>query len=105
MGGPAVVCVWIEAEKEHRSDLNVVLACPILGVSRSEFYAWRARLNGPPPPRQHQNRKLLGEIRRAHTGFPAYGFPRVCHELRHRGRMVGVNRVVRLIRENGIRAC
>lgn len=100
-----MIYAWIHAEKERNPDLSLVTACRILGVSRSGFYAWRIRLGGPPSSRQHENLLLLEEIRSIHHEFPAYGSPRVCHELRHRGRTVGVHRVARLMQTNGIKAC
>jgi putative transposase len=99
-----VIYAWIDAEKAHNLTLTIAAACRILGVSRSGFYAWRARLDTV-SPRQQANRRLLEEIRRVHHEYPAYGSPRVCHELRHRGRTVSVNRVAKLMKANGIRAC
>ena len=80
------------------------MACRVLRVSRSGFYAWRKTLHTP-SRRREANRALLEEIRSVHAEFPAYGSPRVCRVLRARGHPVGENRVARLMQVNGIRAC
>lgn len=76
--------------------------CRLLGVSPSGFYAWRIR---PPSRRQIENQRLVREIREIHQlSRGTYGSPRVYAELRSRKRPVGLNRVERLMRENGISA-
>ena len=76
--------------------------CEALDVSRSGYYAWSRR---QPSPRASANYALSVEIedlftRRRHC----YGSPRITRELRSGGRVVGENRVARLMRENGLNA-
>lgn len=78
----------------------VEVQCAVLGVSRSGYYAWKAR---PASLRAKDDAELLVEIKAAHkVGRKAYGSPRVHRELRANGRRVGKKRVERLMREEGI---
>jgi transposase InsO family protein len=71
-------------------------------VSRSGYYAWRARL---PSRRSRANQALLSEIRRLHQGvYRVYGSPRLHQELVARGFACSPNRVARLMRAHQIRA-
>ena len=76
--------------------------CRVLGVSRSGYYAWQARLAGPPSPRAAAEQELLEQIRQIHTRFACYGSPRVHRELRGRRVRVGRHRVARLMRQHAI---
>jgi len=76
--------------------------CEVLKVSRSGYYLW---LNRSESERSKANRRLLSEIRMAHDrSRRTYGSPRVTVELNESGVSCSVNRVARLMRENGIRA-
>jgi putative transposase len=78
--------------------------CRVLGVSRSGYYAWRARLAGPPSRRAAQDLAVLDQIRQVHARFACYGSPRIHRELRARQVQVGRHRVARLMRQHAIRA-
>lgn len=87
----------IDAEK---AEWPIEGHCEVLGVSRSGYYAWRAR---PEAPRAKSDAELVVEIKAAHkAGRGAYGSPRVHRELRANGRRVGKKRVERLMRREGI---
>ena len=76
--------------------------CRVLGVSRSGWYAWCARAR--PSAREIRDAELLqkiGEIHDRSRGI--YGSPRVRAELARQGVRVGVDRVARLMRANGLR--
>ena len=74
----------------------------MLGVSRSGYYAWEGR---PPSRRRRRNEELVERIREVHRGRrAAYGSPRVHRELAARGETASLNRVARVMRENGIQA-
>ena len=89
----------IDAERER---WPIAVQCDALGVSRSGYYAWRAR---PPSQRARDDAALVAEIKAAHkAGREAYGSPRVHRELRAKGRRVGKKRVERLMRREGLRA-
>ncbi len=78
------------------------MACRLLGVSRSGFYAWR---NTPLSPRDEENELLLKHIRQIHADSRGtYGSPRVTAELAMGlGLPVNEKRVARLMRHAGIR--
>ena len=76
--------------------------CKLLEVSRSGYYAWLKREDGP---RARENRQLLAEIHEIHAGSRrTYGAPRIRAELKRRGWRVGKNRVARLMAEAGLRS-
>lgn len=78
----------------------VAVLCETLDVSRSGYYAWVAR---PEAPKVAADAAIVTEIRAAHLGGRrAYGSPRVVHALRKNGRIIGENRVARLMRKSGI---
>ena len=88
---------FIAAEKANHS---VELLCAILGVSRSEFYAWERR---PPSDRALQDAWLTERIKHADAaGRGAYGARRVHAELAADGIRVGRKRVERLLRAAGL---
>jgi putative transposase len=78
------------------------VACRLLGVSRSGFYAWR---NNPVSLRGEENELLLKHIRQIHADSRGtYGSPRVHAELTlGLGLAVNEKRVARLMRAAAIR--
>ena len=88
---------FIDAEK---AVWPVEVQCDVFGVSRSGYYAWKAR---PDAPRVKEDAELVVEIKAASkAGRGNYGSPRVHRELRAKGRRVGKKRVERLMRQEGI---
>lgn len=86
---------------EHAS-YPVALMCRCLNVSRSGFYAWK---QSTPSSREVRDVQLTRSITEIHArSRQTYGSPRVWHELRARGEVVGHKRVERLMRQNGIMA-
>lgn len=86
----------------QRSMHRVERLCGAVGVSRSGYYAWRAR---PESRRARENRTLLLEIRRVHTqNREAYGAVKTWRALRAEGVVCGRHRVARLRRAHGIEA-
>jgi transposase InsO family protein len=81
--------------------IDVAVACRILHVSRSGYYAWRDR---PPSPRLLADAQLENDIRDAFTASRrTYGAPRVHAELRlGLGLRCGRKRVARLMRTSGL---
>lgn len=77
------------------------MACEVLNVSRSGYYAWRAR---PQSARAQENELLLKHIERIHTeSRRTYGSPRIHAELTlGLGLPVNLKRVARLMRQAGI---
>lgn len=88
--------------EDHRDTYEVKRLCELAECSRSAYYDWRSR---PPAtrPRVIADAELLaviGEIHIASKG--TYGRPRVCGQLRRRGRCVNHKRVARLMRQAGM---
>jgi transposase InsO family protein len=78
------------------------LMCRALEVSRSGYYAWRARAASR---RSMKNRLLLERIKAVHKkSRKTYGSPRVHRQLVAEGERCGRGRVERLMKANGIRA-
>jgi putative transposase len=76
------------------------MMCRLLRVSRSGYYAWRARA---PSPRTLSDRALTARIRVIHErSRGTYGAPRIHAELDAEGERVGVKRVARLMRAAGL---
>ncbi len=90
---------WIAAEK---ATVPVPVLCRALGVSRSGFYAWRAR---PESAHAVRDRQLLVQIRTAFEASRArYGSPRILADLQDAGEAVSRKRVARLMRQAGLQA-
>ena len=81
---------------------SVGRVCKVLGVSRSGYYARRARQT---PARVREDRRLKQQILVAHTAARGrYGTPRIEQELRRQGVATSRKRVARLRRELELRA-
>lgn len=93
----------IEARKaELPMELPVEMACAVLNVSVSGYYAWKRR---EASPRQRRDMVLLAHIRAQFvTSHETYGSPRMHVELNEDGLVVGKHRVARLMRDNGLKA-
>jgi len=89
-----VIFAFIEAKK---AELNIAVACRVLGVSESGFYAWRTR---EPSARARADAELMARIRQIHAeSRETYGSPRMHSELTlGDGLRIGENRVARLMR-------
>ncbi len=89
--------VFIDAEKAL---YPMRILCRVLQVSRSGYYAWRAR---KPSARDLEDERLRPRIMEAfETGRGTYGSPRVRDELVDQGFEIGRKRVARLMREMGL---
>ena len=86
--------------ENNKNDFDISIICPVLGVKRSSYYAWKIR---PESKRKRENMNLLNEIKNIHKKTKEiYGSPRIHSELKDRGIACGKNRVVKLMKENGI---
>ena len=87
----------------RRDRYPVRMMCGLLNVSRSGYYAWRAR---PESPRTQRDRALMSKIRRIHAKSDGvYGSPRIQAELVAAGVRVGRHKVARLMRLERLRGC
>lgn len=86
--------------REHRQQFHVAALCRLLNVSLSGFYAWLTR---PESARQQANGQLVEEIRSVHANSRGtYGRRRVHAQLQAQGVPCSVNRVARLLRQEGL---
>ena len=84
----------------EKASAPVAVLCTVLGVSRSGFYAWLARV---PSARSEEDARLRIHVAAIHErSRGTYGSPRVHAELRASGITVSRKRVARLMRELGI---
>ena len=77
----------------------MTLMCPMLGVSRSKYYAWRQR--GRESQRERSDRRFLVLIRSLHQQWDGIlGYRRMCTRLRQdHGESIGIRRVRRLMHQ------
>ncbi len=86
--------------RANQAAFRVRTMCRVLGVSPSDYYAWK---NRPPSPRAVDNERLLSRIREIHVfSRETYGQPRMYAELRDDGWQVNHKRVRRLMRLDGL---
>lgn len=86
--------------EEQKVAFPVKHLCDAMGVSRSGYYAWRRE---QPSERTVEDARLVVEIRKVHdSSRQTYGVRRVAHELQCQGRKIGLRRVRRLMRGEGL---
>ena len=89
----------IEAEKDN---YKIAWMCRLLGVPRSSFYAWRARVETPTAARRRELSTLIktafAESRQVH------GCRRITRDLNRAGHECSVGFVADVMRELGLRA-
>jgi len=87
---------------KFETKFSVTRMCHVLGVKHSSYYAWKKR---PVSNREKENIVLLEEIKRIYRENKGrYGSPKIHKQLIALDKKCGHNRVVRLMRENGIRS-
>jgi transposase InsO family protein len=89
-------------EEHLASEFPVDVACDVLEVSRSGYYAWR---NRPASARARRRDELAMKIKLVHEqNRQVYGIPRVCRALNVQGESVCENTVADIMKERRIRA-
>lgn len=89
--------------KEHMEVYSVAAMCRALDVSRSGFYKWLNR-HKKLSDKQWEDAMLRMEIRQVHQDSKkTYGRPRLQLALQAKGYECGKHRLVRLMKEEGIR--
>jgi len=92
---------WIA---EQGLSYPLVEICDVLDVSISGYRAWKR--GGRPDRKRLTDAQMLALIQAIHAEIKgAYGSPRMVRELRARSFSASKERIERLMRENGIRAC
>ena len=82
--------------QQQQKAFDVRLLCQILAVSRSGYYAWYKRPDGP---RVKFNKTLTQTINNIFTqSRQTYGYRRIQHALKQQGNVVGKYRVARLMK-------
>ena len=91
---------WIDAQRRQYPLPDL---CEVLTVSVSGYRAWRR--GGAPDSTRLSDPQAITVIKAIHAQVKgAYGSRRMHQELRGRGHRIGLTRVERLMRENGVRA-
>jgi putative transposase len=89
----------IDAKK---AEIPVSRSCRLLGVSSSDYYAWKRRKLSL---RQYADMILLAHVRQHFAlSHETYGSPRMHAELKAVGLSCGRHRIARLMRDNGLKA-
>ena len=74
--------------------------CRCLEVSPSGYYAWEWR---PPSIREQENQRILSRMKEIHDDSGGViGAPRMQEDLEAEGELLSLNRVARIMAENGI---
>lgn len=96
-------CALIEAEyRSGKASYKIAWMCALLGVARSSFYAWRARVESPSAARRRQ---LAGLVAAAFSDArQVHGCRRIARDLNDAGHEVSVGTVASIMRELGLRA-
>ena len=82
--------------RANQAQFSVSRMCEVLGVSRSGYYAWRAR---EPSARSRADGELTVRIRASHQhSRGTYGAPRIHEDLKAEGVRIGRKRIARLMR-------
>lgn len=90
-----------KAIEQSKTDFPISRLCTVLKVSESGYYAWQ---NREPSMRDIENHSLAKQIVQLwHKFRKIYGARRIWPELVARGVTISLNRVAKLMRENGIR--
>jgi putative transposase len=85
---------------DHAAEFHITTMCRVLEVSKAGYYAWGKR---PPSARADANGQLTLDIAMVHEwSRGTYGSPRVHEELTAHGGTSSVNRIARLMQEEGI---
>ena len=83
-----------------REAFPVRMMCRLLKVSHSGYYDWRER---KPSDKAQDDARLSRRITQIHRNSDGvFGSPRIWEELRYEGEQCSLNRVVRLMKVNGL---
>lgn len=79
------------------SKLPIMIACEVLGVSRSSYY-------NPKQPSQHviSNSLIKAKIEKIILEFPGYGYRRVTKTLHRNGNKINSKKVLKIMQDNNL---
>jgi transposase InsO family protein len=87
----------------EKASFAVTRMARLLGVSRSRFYAWLRRQQGPVGPREERAAKLVEAVKASHGASDGtYGVPRVHADLREAGWEVSRKTVAKAMKKAGV---
>ncbi|WP_342316347.1 IS3 family transposase [Lysobacter sp. FW306-1B-D06B] len=85
----------------YLDEFRVASMCRVLGVRRSEFYAWQPQ---PKSDRHREDQRLLAMIKQAWLeSGTTYGYLKVTDEFCDLGEACANHRVARLMKKGGLR--
>lgn len=88
--------------RDHKTVFKVSRMCNTLSVSAGGYYDW---LDRPESDRAQKDKRLKHKIERFYTASRrTYGSPRIHQDLIESGDNVGVNRVAKIMKVNGIQS-
>lgn len=88
--------------RKHMDEFHVERMCQILGIFRSNYYAWCKR---PLAQRKQDDAHILETIKRIHSeSRKTYGSPRIHRQLRKNSVFCGKKQVERIMKRADIRA-
>lgn len=88
--------------RDHKTVFKVSRMCNTLSVSAGGYYDW---LDRPESDRAQKDKRLKHKIERFYTASRrTYGSPRIHQDLVESGDNVGVNRVAKIMKVNGIQS-
>jgi putative transposase len=76
------------------------ILCGTFGLTRTGYYAWLKRGESKHSRDDQRLALIVKEVHQQSRG--TYGSPRIHRELKHRSEQVGIRRVRRIMRENGL---
>lgn len=87
----------------EKASFEISRMARLLGVSRSGFYDWQARMAAGPSAAQQRRSELTAQITALHRASDGvYGSPRITADLREAGHRISAKTVAKLMRQAGI---
>ncbi|MGR5318903.1 IS3 family transposase [Vibrio sp. PNB22_1_1] len=81
---------------------KIMTMCRVLRLARAGYYAW---LHEPESQSAIEDRRLLELIRSSYdASYGIYGYRRITLDLKELGECCGPNRVLKIMKNNGIKA-
>ena len=87
---------------EYSHQFKIKTMCRVLKIARAGYYAW---LHEPESSRTIEDKRLLQLIRSSYdASYGIYGYRRITLDLKELGDGCGPNRVLKIMKNNGITA-